>query len=135
MSQIPFIYSKEPNESRVEYLTELTELPNEGFVVLDFTAKWCGPCQKISPEYERLSSLEELREVKFYKVDVDDSEELCSKFEIKCMPTFILLKNGEEKDRITGSNIEKLYQTLLKYVNSIQLDKSNTILGNVNSIF
>ena len=135
MSQIPFIYSKELNESRVEYLTESTELPNEGFVVLDFTAKWCGPCQKISPEYERLSSLEELREVKFYKVDVDDSEELCSKFEIKCMPTFILLKNGEEKDRITGSNIEKLYQTLLKYVNSIQLDKSNTILGNVNSIF
>jgi len=135
MSQIPFIYSKELNESRVEYLTESTELPNEGFVVLDFTAKWCGPCQKISPEYERLSSLEELREVKFYKVDVDDSEELCSKFEIKCMPTFILLKNGEEKDRITGSNIEKLYQTLVKYVNSIQLDKSNTILGNVNSIF
>lgn len=142
MSQVPFIYNTTLSKSRVDYLTELNKLPTTGKLVLDFTAKWCGPCQKISPEYEKLSSLDEFKDILFYKVDVDKSEELCEKFKIQCMPTFILLKDGEEVDRLTGANMEKLYQLLISNhfaFQSLQLQENNkqneTIQGSITNIF
>ncbi|CAM9892811.1 unnamed protein product, partial [Choristocarpus tenellus] len=60
---------------QVATLAELEEImadAGDKLVVLDFTATWCGPCQTIAPAFEQLS--EELLDVIFLKIDVDENE-------------------------------------------------------------
>jgi len=60
-------------------------------VVVDFTATWCGPCQRIAPVFSDLA--EANPEVEFIKVDVDANEEVASACAIQSMPTFHFYKN------------------------------------------
>lgn len=71
-------------------------------VIVYFTAKWCGPCKKIFPTYKKLASIEH-RKI-FLKVDVDDNEDLATKYNIQSIPTFIFFKNGQQVDILNGSN-------------------------------
>ena len=104
--------------SKLTYLENLEELKNNkdyNCFVLDFTASWCGPCQMITPEIEKLANMEDFVSVKFYKVDVDnpDCEDVCSNFGIACMPTFIYIKNGEVIDKVEGANLENIVGKLM----------------------
>jgi len=75
-------------------------------VVVDFTATWCGPCQRIAPTIDRMAS--ELREVIFLKVDVDDNQETAGACGVECMPTFQLFKNGEKIGQVEGADEGRL---------------------------
>ena len=70
-------------------------------VVVDFYADWCGPCKMVSPVLESLSTEYEGR-VRFVKVDVDDNQELSSKYGIMSIPTVMLFVRGEAQDAIVG---------------------------------
>ncbi len=59
-------------------------------IVIDFYATWCGPCKRISPIMESAAS-HLAGKVKFLKVNVDDFQELSATYQIKAMPTVILL--------------------------------------------
>lgn len=74
-------------------------------VLIDFTAKWCGPCKRMKPAYEKAESfIKELGiDLVFATVDVDDEGELSNIYAIKCMPTLILIKNGENVLRHEGA--------------------------------
>ena len=76
--------------------------------VLYFTAKWCGPCQRISPIYKELANSKP--EIKFFKIDVDQNEKITSAFDIKSMPTFLFFKNESEYKRFSGADSNKLNQ-------------------------
>jgi thiol-disulfide isomerase/thioredoxin len=54
-------------------------------VVIDFWATWCGPCKFISPIFEKLSALQEHQGIKFYKVDVDEQEEISQEVGIRAV--------------------------------------------------
>ncbi|XP_075228747.1 thioredoxin-2-like isoform X2 [Lycorma delicatula] len=82
-------------------------------VVIDFFAKWCGPCKMISPKIEELAK--EYPDVVFLKVDVDECEDISSEYEISSMPTFIFIKNGNKLESFSGANYDKLKDTLLKH--------------------
>ncbi len=69
------------------------EINVDGFTLVDFWAKWCGPCKVISPILEKLG--EENPELKVLKVEVDDSRELASAFSIRSIPTLVLMKGNE----------------------------------------
>ncbi|MDD7080526.1 MAG: thioredoxin [Prevotella sp.] len=75
-------------------------------VVLDFSATWCGPCKKIAPIIEKLAGEYEGR-VNIGKCDVDDNDELTSKFGIRNVPTVLFIKNGEVVDKHVGAALEK----------------------------
>ena len=75
-------------------------------VVVDFSATWCGPCKKIAPIIEKLA-VEYQGRVNIGKCDVDDNEELTSKFGIRNVPTVIFIKNGEVVDKHVGAGLEK----------------------------
>ncbi len=69
-------------------------------VLVDFWAAWCGPCRMLSPAVDSVS--EEIKDVEFYKVNVDEEPELARQFEIMSIPTLILFKNGTVVDQSTG---------------------------------
>lgn len=73
----------------------------EGVVVVDFFATWCGPCKMLTPVIEELSSELEGK-VKFIKVDIDESSDLASRFQIVNVPTLKVLKNGEVLKTLIG---------------------------------
>lgn len=63
--------------------------------VIDFYATWCGPCKKLSPILDELSS-EYAGNVLFYKVDVDREQELAGAFGIQSIPMVLLIpKEGK----------------------------------------
>ncbi len=61
-------------------------------VLVDFWAKWCGPCKMIAPILDDISK--ERQDVKIVKVDVDENQELAVKYGIRSIPTMYLFKNG-----------------------------------------
>lgn len=71
-------------------------------VVIDFSATWCGPCKKIAPIIEELAAEYEGK-VNIFKCDVDENDELTSKFGIRNVPTVIFLKGGEVVDKHVGA--------------------------------
>ncbi|QAA30888.1 thioredoxin [Clostridium manihotivorum] len=75
-------------------------LESEQLVLVDFWATWCGPCKMVAPILEQLS--EEMSNVTFAKVDVDNNPNLADKYEIASIPTIMLFKNGEMVNKVTG---------------------------------
>ncbi|KAF4573527.1 hypothetical protein EYR40_003384 [Pleurotus pulmonarius] len=84
---------------------EFQKIINSGEpVVIDFWATWCGPCRMISPILEQLSDSPDVSKVQFYKVDVDEAEEISQNQQIKAMPTFRLYKDGKVVKELVGAN-------------------------------
>jgi len=65
-----------------------------------FSADWCQPCKETKPLVEELNDSQTI--VKFFIIDVDVAQDLTQLFEIKSVPTFILIKDGEESKRLMG---------------------------------
>merc|ERR1712070_104838 len=82
-------------------------------VVVDFTATWCGPCQRIAPVFVTLA--EEFPDVVFVKVDVDDNDETAQACGISCMPTFQFYKEGLKVHDFSGASEEKIRGALGKF--------------------
>ncbi|XP_049924053.1 thioredoxin isoform X1 [Epinephelus moara] len=100
---------------QVETLDDFNAILKEAgdkLVVVDFTASWCGPCKQIGPHFEELSNKAENKNVIFLKVDVDDAQEVAAEWEIRAMPTFIFLKNGEKVMEVVGADRVKLGKNL-----------------------
>lgn len=81
-------------------------LEKNKMVVVDYSAKWCGPCNRIYPFYEGLSNKYE--DVLFLKVDIEKAKELSKAQKIQCLPTFHFYKNNELIDTIVGANKESI---------------------------
>ena len=81
-----------------------------------FTAKWCGPCQKIKPLLEKISENADPQKLKILLIDIDENEEIVKEFNIRSVPTFILYHNKKEKGQTGGADIKKV-QELLKLMN------------------
>lgn len=82
--------------------------------VVDFWASWCGPCQKMEPIYEEVS--EETDNVEFGKVNMEEHSDLATKYNVKALPTLLMIKNGDvvaknegfmDKDELTSWVKEK----------------------------
>ena len=80
-----------------------------------FTAKWCGPCQKVKPILQKLSEGADPNKLEIYMVDIDVNEELASEFNIRSVPTFYLYHEKKLKGETSGADVNKITE-LLKLV-------------------
>jgi thioredoxin 1 len=90
-------------------------IKNSKIIMIDFWAKWCGPCKMISSIVDGLSNKVE-DGIVIAKVDVDDAPISCADFAISSVPTFLFFKDGEEVDRRSGMIGE---QSLLDTINRL----------------
>ena len=90
-----------------EFINEI----NEGLVLVDFYAEWCGPCKMLSPILEQINAEDE--NVKIIKVNIDDSRFLANYYQIQSIPTLILLKDGQLLHRMVGFRPKKNIQDLI----------------------
>lgn len=82
-------------------------------VLVDFYADWCGPCKMAAPIIEAMVDEYEGKAV-ITKVDVDENNELASKFGVMSIPTVIVFKHGKEVKRQTGFAGKQGYVALLE---------------------
>ena len=83
-------------------LGNLPELLRSGKpVVVDFWAGWCRPCHVMAPILRALAKEFE-NQIIFAKVDVENNRDLATQFNIRSIPTLVLIRNGKEWDRLTG---------------------------------
>ncbi len=73
--------------------------------VLVFSSPWCGTCKNVMLRMESLS--EKFDAVQFGKIDITTSNKKPSEFEVLSIPSIIIFKDGEERDRIAGDVSEK----------------------------
>ncbi|MBN2471278.1 MAG: thioredoxin [Anaerolineae bacterium] len=71
-------------------------------VVVDFWAPWCGPCQMIGPVLERIAA-EYGGRVKIAKVNVDENQQYAGQYEVRGIPTLLIVKQGQVVDRLVGA--------------------------------
>ncbi len=83
-------------------------------VLVDFWAAWCGPCKTLGPILEKLAA-EYHGAFRLAKIDVDKEQELAAAFQIRSIPTVILVKGGQPVDGFQGALPESQVRELLKH--------------------
>ena len=80
---------------------ELKELVKENKKVLvDCYAVWCGPCKMLSPIIDQLAS--EVESTNFYKINVDEDDEISDEYNISSIPTLLYFEDGKLKEQLVG---------------------------------
>lgn len=98
----------------VEEITEkeFAEKIKDGKVLVDCYAPWCGPCRMLGPIVEELST--EITDYKFYKLNVDEAEEISIKYGVMSIPTLLVFEQGELKNTYVGFRSKSELKDILK---------------------
>jgi thioredoxin 1 len=82
-------------------------------MILYFTADWCNPCKQTKPIVEELNREQIM--AKFFIIDVDSEIEMAKDFEIRSVPTFVVMKDNLEIHRTTGAKTRQQLEELIRY--------------------
>jgi thioredoxin 1 len=82
-------------------------------MILYFTAYWCNPCKQTKPIVEELNREQIM--AKFFIIDVDSDIEMAKDFEIRSVPTFVVMKDNLEIHRTTGAKTRQQLEELIRY--------------------
>lgn len=88
--------------------------------VIKFSATWCGPCRVIAPIFDKISNMDEFKDIEFSKIDIDDedSSDLVEEYSIRNVPTIVIVNkdNNEVIRKIIGAVQESVITSALKEI-------------------
>jgi thioredoxin 1 len=106
-------HAKEINDENFEKVVLQSEVP----VLVDFWAAWYGPCLVLAPAIEAVAE-EHAARARVVKLNGDDNPSFTRRYDIRGMPTIILFKGGEERERLIGVvSKEEISQKIDKHLN------------------
>lgn len=91
-------------------------LDYKGAVLVDFYADWCGPCKVTSPIVDELSN--EIKEMKFVKINVDENSELAATYQVFSIPNFVIFNQGVVANQFLGAMPKEAFLTEIKKITS-----------------
>ncbi|MBR9705715.1 thioredoxin [Candidatus Pacearchaeota archaeon] len=96
--------------------TEFQDIVKNGhkLVVVEFFAEWCMPCLMMEPVMEDLAASECMKDVKFVKINIDDNPTLANKCKVTSIPCLVIFEEGEEVDRVVGSQTYDVIEEKIK---------------------
>jgi thioredoxin 1 len=95
-------------------------IEDNGIVLIDFWADWCGPCKSFAPTYEKVS--EEYGDIVFAKVDTEAHQELAAQFQIRSIPTLVVFKDQIGIFAQPGALPEDALRDLIGQVEGLDMD-------------
>ncbi|MFF2009411.1 thioredoxin [Streptomyces sp. NPDC058195] len=96
------------------------EVVNENnFVLIDFWASWCGPCRQFSPVYEAVS--ERHGDVVFAKVNTEEQQELAAAFEIRSIPTLMIVRENVAVFAEPGALPEAALEDIIRQARTLDM--------------
>jgi thioredoxin len=102
-------------------------ISKSGILLIDWWASWCGPCRAFAPIYERIA--EKYPEAVFAKIDVDAEPDLAAAFEIRSIPTLMLLRDSVLLFNRPGMLPERALEELVTKASELDMDAIRKEIG------
>lgn len=107
--------------------TELTKdnfdqvVGSSDFIILDFWAPWCGPCQSFGPVYEEVS--EKYPDITFAKINTEEEQELAGHFQIRSIPTLMIMRDQIVIYAQPGALMGGQFEQLIEKARELDMDE------------